>query len=297
MTISKRLRCGIVAAAAALAAAAGDVPQTLGDVSTFSCSGATCDIVATVANSAATVPLRLVFFSNNIVRWWLAVDGNFSENGAFDDVVVGGAEPVTVALADSGAYYQVSAPSSPVVARVQKSPALLSLLVNGVVVAQEAAPLSWNSTSSWQTLARDAGPKDNLSAEYFFGGGMQNGRFSHRDEAIVISVSYNWEDGGNPNPAPWYVSSAGYGVFRNTWAPGVYTFQSPVVTVHNESNRLDAFFLLPSTSGPASIKSVLGLYTQLTGPPFLPPLYGLYLGDSDCYHNDVSRRGQKITCY
>ncbi len=33
------------------------------------------------------------------------------------------------------------------------------------------------------------------------------------------------------------------------------------------------------------LAQVLGQYTALTGPPFLPPLYALFLGDSDCYHN------------
>jgi hypothetical protein len=58
-----------------------------------------------------------------------------------------------------------------------------------------------------------------------------------------------------------------------------------VTAAHNESTRFDAFFVLTGP-GPASVKALLGLYTALTGPPFLPPIYGLYLGDSDCYHND-----------
>jgi alpha-glucosidase len=284
-------------AAAAVAAAAG--PYSLGDVQNITCAGSTCAIVSAVAGAApgTTAPLRLTFFTPQIVRWWLAVDGNFSDTGMEGDVIIGPAVPVPVTLADQGAYYEVSAsPTSSVVARVQKSPTLLSLLVGGVLVAQELSPLAWNDTSSWQSLVRDpssssssSSPSGGLSAEYFFGGGMQNGRFSHRDNAISIGVDYNWEDGGHPNSAPWYVSSNGYGVLRNTWAPGLYDFtQSPVVTAHNESNRLDAFFALSSGAGApgGGLKDLLGLYTYLTGPPILPPLYGLYLGDSDCYHND-----------
>lgn len=31
---------------------------------------------------------------------------------------------------------------------------------------------------------------------------------------------------------------------------------------------------------------VLAAYTDITGPPFMVPIYGLGLGDSDCYHNE-----------
>jgi hypothetical protein len=242
------------------------------------------------------VPLRLVFFAPTVVRYWLAVDGNFSDDGCGADVIVGQPQNVVVALRDAGTYWEVtqqasaasaaSAAAAPsVVAQLQKSPCLLTVLVDGHAVVQETAPLAWDDAlgTSTQTLARDAAPfAAGLSAEYFFGGGMQNGRWSHRDQTILIGVDYNWDDGGHPNSVPFYVSSAGYGVFRNTWAPGQYTFASPVVAVHNESTRFDAFIVL---AAPGDAKSLLGLYTMLTGPPFLPPMYGMFLGDSDCYHN------------
>jgi len=83
------------------------------------------------------------------------------------------------------------------------------------------------------------------------------------------------------------MSSAGYGVLRNTWSKGAYTFGSPVVTSHDEAMRFDAFyFFAPAQSVASPLKTVLGAYTSLTGRPFLPPLYALFLGDSDCYHND-----------
>ena len=81
--------------------------------------------------------------------------------------------------------------------RLQKSPLLLSVTLEGVELLRETSPLAWNGTSSWQTLARDkAPPPSGLSKEYFFGGGMQNGRFSHRGEQISIAVDYNWDDNG-----------------------------------------------------------------------------------------------------
>ena len=266
--------------------------SSLGALQSLSCAGPTCSLTAAVTGSGAPgpVPLRLSFYGPSTIRYWLAVDGNFSDNGAADDVIVLPPAATPVTAQDDGAYWTLSQPPAPgapnVTVRLQKAPLLLTILVAGLAVVQEATPLSWDGTASWQTLVRDAPPfPAGLSAEHFFGGGMQNGRWAHRDEAIDIGVDYDWDDGGHSNSAPWFVSSAGYGVLRNTWAPGTYDFASPVRAAHNESNRLDAFFLM-APPGPGSIKTILGLYTQLTGPPFLPPLYALFLGDSDCYHND-----------
>ena len=50
----------------------------------------------------------------------------------------------------------------------------------------------------------------------------------------------------------------------------------------NESRRFDAFFVVRP-----SVQGLLGGYTALTGAPFLPPLWGLFLGDSDCYHSEA----------
>lgn len=55
--------------------------QSLGDIKAISCAGAECNITALVGlNSTDVVPLRLVFYTPSIVRWWLALDGNFSDN-------------------------------------------------------------------------------------------------------------------------------------------------------------------------------------------------------------------------
>ncbi|KAJ3240813.1 hypothetical protein HDU81_002666 [Chytriomyces hyalinus] len=98
--------------------------------------------------------------------------------------------------------------------------------------------------------------------EQFFGGGMQNGRFTHRGNTIEIKVNYKWDDGGNPNAVPFYMTTAGYAIFRNTFTAGMYDFKAPVTTSHEES-QYDA--------------------------PFLPPLYGLEMGDSDCYLKNANR--------
>lgn len=276
---------------AALSAAAAAPFESLSSLTSITCANGTaqCEISA-LGSDGSTVPLRLVFWGPSTVRWWLALDGNFSDTGLLGSAIIGQPAPgLAVTQRDAGEYIEVSLqPPGAVAARLQKSPLLLTLLVDGAPVLQEAAPLAWNATSTWQTLARDETPlAPGLSAEYYFGGGMQNGRFSHRDQMIYVDVGYDWDDGGHPNPVPYFSSSAGYAVLRNTWAPGGYTFGSPVLAVHNETTRFDAFLL---ASGPApaggATQALLGLYTQLTGPPFLPPIYALFQGDSDCYHNE-----------
>ncbi|MEZ5084590.1 MAG: glycoside hydrolase family 31 protein, partial [Bacteroidales bacterium] len=118
-----------------------------------------------------------------------------------------------------------------------------------------------------------------LDDEYFYGGGMQNGYFSHKGTKIKISKEIqNWDDGAVPNPVPFYISTKGYGAFRNTFAPGEYDFRNITGVSHNE-NRFDCFYFY----GP-SLKEILNGYTELTGRPILPPRWGLELGDADCYN-------------
>ncbi|KAJ3014495.1 UNVERIFIED_CONTAM: hypothetical protein HDU68_000249 [Siphonaria sp. JEL0065] len=170
--------------------------------------------------------------------------------------------------------------------RINKSPAFTVSITgpDGSVVYQEAAPIDIDAEKSAQFLTHDGN-------EQFYGGGMQNGRFTHKFNKIRVERSVNWDDGGSPNSSPFYMSSKGYGVFRNTFAQGVYDFTStktPVVTTHTES-RFDAYIFLAN-----SLKGILDPFTKLTGRPFLPPMYGLELGDSDCYlHN--ANRGERHT--
>ncbi len=108
---------------------------------------------------------------------------------------------------------------------------------------------------------------------------MQNGYFSHRDASVNIRLNTRgWGDGTSPNPAPFYMSTAGYGVFRNTMTPGRYDFLQPLALAHDES-RFDAFYFY----GP-SLKKILEGYTLVTGRPFFPPRWGLEFGDADCYN-------------
>ncbi|EDQ88138.1 uncharacterized protein MONBRDRAFT_26730 [Monosiga brevicollis MX1] len=154
---------------------------------------------------------------------------------------------------------------------VTVSHALMGLEVTdaaGNIVLSEIYPLTWNTSSLWQTIAL-------AQDEQIFGGGMQNGYWSHRGRDVLIEE----------------VSTAGYGVLRNTYAHGMYAFHRvDEVTLRHDEARFDAVYFF----GPP--KRALDLYTQATGRPFMPPLWGLTLGDSDCYnsHNRTTKDVVKV---
>ena len=56
--------------------------QQLGDLHNISCGNSQCDVISytNATLNATTVPLRLQFYGPSTVRWWLAIDGNFSDN-------------------------------------------------------------------------------------------------------------------------------------------------------------------------------------------------------------------------
>src|SRR5581483_5394032 len=197
------------------------------------------------------------------------------------DIVVKRDYPgVNPGVLDAGAYYKLSTRS--IVLWVDKARLRFALhRLDGSLIWEELSGTVWDGARTTQVLSR--GPH-----EQFFGGGMQNGRFSHRDQTINVAVSYDWDDGGNPNSAPFYVSTAGYGVLRNTIAPGSYAFTAPVLTSHEE-RRFDAYYFV------GDLHHVIDRYTELTGRPFMPPIYGLEMGDADCYlHSPRNGEGHTL---
>src|SRR3990167_8198974 len=197
---------------------------TLGDLTAFDVA----DNVFTIAAGADRV--RVMFYRDDIFRIWLGPDGAFTDAqptpGDAQMVVFSGA-PIAAAWRDAGEYYRIE--SRTCVLRVYKKPLRFALFDkdNAVAVWQETRPLTYGP-STVQTLRR-------ADTENFYGGGMQNGYFSHRDTSVNIRLNTRgWGDGTTPNPAPFYMSTAGYGVFRNTMTPGKYDFLSPLALSHDE---------------------------------------------------------------
>ncbi|MGW1428193.1 NPCBM/NEW2 domain-containing protein [Streptomyces sp. NPDC002431] len=265
---------GPAAAAAPKVAEAGP-DTTVGDVTGFSADGAVYHLEAGAAE------VRVGFVSTDTFRIELAPDGTFTDP-AGDEIVLPQGTPPRTRWKELGDRYELS--TADITLRAYKSPLRFALhRADGSRIWSETRGLSWNGERTTQTLARGAD-------EQFYGAGMQNGRgnTSHRGKTVEVGVDYDWNDGGHPNSVPFYLSSAGYGVFRNTFAPNTYTFGDPVTTSAQEK-RFDAYYFAGG-----SAKDVIGQYTKLTGKPFLPPVYGLEIGDADCYlHN--ANRGERHT--
>ncbi len=141
---------------------------------------------------------------------------------------------------------------------------------DGTLVFEESAPMTFGAKSATQHLA----PQD---GEQFIGGGMQNGRSVHTGALINIARNFDWDDDGYPNAVPYYMSSKGYGVLRDTFARGSYDFGGQPTTTHEEK-RFDAYYFV------GDYKQSLNAYTTLTGKPMMPPVYALEYGDADCYN-------------
>ena len=120
--------------------------------------------------------------------------------------------------------------------------------------------------------------------EYFFGGGVQNGRFSHRGKQINIVNENSWTDNGVASPNPFYWSTEGYGLMFYTFKPGRYDFGATkpgTVSLQHNTNYLDLFIMVDKGA-----TSLLNDYYQLTGKPILLPKFGFYEGHLNAYNRD-----------
>lgn len=241
--------------------------------------------------------VKLMFYRDDIFRIWLAPDGEYTNPAANSIVVDYGVKNPKVSMSNAGEYYKFSTPQC--VVRVYKHPIRFAMYDknNKSVLFEEAEPISFGLKTT-QNLRRSAD-------EDFYGCGMQQGNFSHKGKVLDIAVT-GWDEDQSSNPAPFYMSTKGYGVFRNTFAPGKYDFNSSAISekayddgfkmlgytnnLTHDENRFDAFYFF----GP-SLKNILNDYTDITGKPFMPAMWMLTMGDADCYNKGEQRTGWKQT--
>lgn len=149
----------------------------------------------------------------------------------------------------------------------------MKMLNNGNVVFEETKPLQYTDTKTIQTLATN-------EDEYYFGGGQQNGYFSHKGRKLAIENKSTWVNGGVSSPNPFYMSNNNYGVLRHTFESGTYDFTgNDEITLTHKEERFDAFYFVED-----DMKDVISDYTELTGSPAMMPKYGFYEGNANCYN-------------
>ncbi|WP_407497195.1 TIM-barrel domain-containing protein [Elizabethkingia anophelis] len=181
---------------------------------------------------------------------------------------------------------QVSITTDKVQVVFDKNTSLFKLvnLQTKAVVAEEVEPLSFEKNKTSLTL------KENPQ-EYFYGGGVQNGRFSHKGKAIAIENQNSWTDGGVASPTPFYWSSKGYGMMWYTFKKGKYDFgakEKGKVSLSHEDSYLDLFLMV--NDGPVAL---LNDFYQLTGNPVLLPKFGFYEGHLNAYNRDYWKEDEK----
>ncbi|MDD3049022.1 MAG: glycoside hydrolase family 31 protein [Bacilli bacterium] len=167
---------------------------------------------------------------------------------------------------------------------LNKDKATMKVMAADKVVLEEKEALIINNNSTVQTLVANTN-------ENFYGGGTQNGRFVHTGEEINVANESGWTDGQVSSPNPFYWSTAGYGVLRNTFASGKYNFgkadSTTVNTTHNEA-EFDAYYFVSDASDAAKkSQELLQEYFKVTGNPVLLPEYGFYEGHLNCYNRDA----------
>ena len=163
--------------------------------------------------------------------------------------------------------------------RVDKATGKMELVnkKDNKTIWKEAEALKYKENETIQTLEAS-------EDEYFYGGGQQNGRFSHKGKIINIKNENNWVDGGVSSPTPFYFSTNGYGVMRHTFKPGEYDFEATedgkVITKHEEQ-RFDAYYFIDEKP-----TEIISKFTDLTGKAVVLPEYAFYIGHANAYARD-----------
>lgn len=180
----------------------------------------------------------------------------------------------------------ISMTTGTVKVQLDKQTSLLKVtnLATNTVVLEEIAPVSFQKGKVQLTL------KENPQ-EYFYGGGVQNGRFSHKGKVISIENQNSWTDGGVASPNPYYWSTGGYAAMWYTFKKGQYDFgatEQGKVKLSHETDYLDVFYMINDGA-----VALLNDFYQLTGNPVLLPKFGFYQGHLNAYNRDFWKEDEK----
>lgn len=242
---------------------------------------------------------KITFLEDGIFRYNVDPTGEFSAYAAArseDHVAMIQAQPDTsdayakpsATVKDAGSAFEISAGNVTVV--LEKATGKLSIKAGGKLVMQESAPLEIGADATVQRVVKN-------EDENYFGGGTQNGRFIHTGNSINIVNEGSWVDGGVASPNPFYWSTDGYGVLRNTFAEGKYDFgktdANGVLATHNDS-EFDAYYFVTADDAVTDVaQDILREYYDVTGDPVLLPEYSFYLGNLNAYNRDGWSKDQQ----
>ena len=193
--------------------------------------------------------------------------------------------PITKLLIDDESEY-ISLSTSKVHVIIGKQNSLMRVYnaESKRCVIEEAAPIAFDAKKTTVTLKSHPN-------EYFYGGGVQNGRFSHKGKVIAIENQNSWTDGGVASPTPFYWSTKGYAMMWHTFRKGEYDFgatKPDTIQLSHETPYLDIFYMI--NDGAAAL---LNDFYQLTGNPVLLPKFGFYEGHLNAYNRDYWQETDK----
>ena len=205
-------------------------------------------------------PLHVIYYGNNIVRLFHDPLGGDIRNPEANP-------PAEILVPDA------MKPAPAPVIGVSVKDGMITVTSGSRTVLRQDSPVSFEDGRTTFSF-RDGGGHN------YYGGGVQNGRFSHAGKTIAIENQNSWTDGGVSSPAPWFWSTGGYGILWHTFSKGSYTFGEEVKLAH-DTPYLDIFVFVDDE--PAAL---LRDYYQLTGNPVLLPKFGFYEGHLNAYNRD-----------
>ena len=233
--------------------------------------------------------MTLDFYGENIFRLFQDNAGGILRDPQAEpeaQILVDQPRQTVSPLAIERSSAQVSVATDRVLVTFDKATTLMTVVdkETGKTVLEEAAPVAFEAKKVTLTLKEQP-------QEYFYGGGVQNGRFSHKGRKIAIENQNSWTDGGVASPNPFYWSTKGYGIMWYTFKPGEYDFgrkEKGIVTLSHNTDYLDLFVMV--SQQPVDL---LNDYYQLTGHPVLLPKFGFYEGHLNAYNRDYWKEDEK----
>lgn len=237
---------------------------------------------AQVALDGDSAPLTIDFYGPNVFRLFQDPAGGDVRDPQAEppaEILVKNprVEPGTVNVAKTADGYTVSTSRVKITFPAEGKTFTVTDLATGKTVVETLEPIAYTAKNTTLKLREQPG-------EFFYGGGVQNGRFSHKGKSIDIVNTNSWTDGGVASPTPFYWSTDGYGIMWHTFAPGAYDFgaaKKGEVELRHDAPYLDLFVMVD-----AEPTALLNDFYQLTGNPVLLPKFGFYEGHLNAYNRD-----------